>query len=290
MPAKTGIVVDDGGPLPLDDFSADLRLLATGERWRLGLPDGRCFEPMPHAEARDRVAQLLTVMRNRHAADSAVRRMRDVPAAFLKDALAGLTPIASPAPREPERIVGHFPDAIIANLPFGRTDSVTLTRFALAAEAAGTREIRFSPWRGIACLGLSGPAGEILLGQAKALGLITDPDDPRLLVQACAGSPACARGEAPSMIDAATLAEAAAPLLREGVRVHVSGCAKSCAHPGASDLTLVGRYGRYGVVIGGTTRDEPIAELDLCDILARLQPGRDIHARLLAGRAAGRGA
>lgn len=290
LPAKTGIVIDDGGPLSLGEFPADLRLLASAEGWVLGLPDGRWFGPLSHTQARDLVARLLSVLRDRHAADPAIRRMRDVPAAFSQNALAGLAPVDSPIPRSLEGIVGLFPDAIIANLPFGRTDSATLTGFARSAEAAGTREIRFSPWRGIACLGLSERAGDTLLVEAGSLGLIADPDDPRLFVQACAGSPACARGEAPSMTDAAALAEAAAPLLRDGVRIHVSGCAKSCAHPGASDLTLVGHDGRYGVVIGGTTRDETLAELDLSDVQARLQPGRDIHARLLAGRAAGRGA
>lgn len=290
LPAKTGIVIDDGGPLSLDEFPADLRLLAIAEGWVLGLPDRRWFGPLSHTQAPDRVARLLSVLQDRHATDPAIRRMRDVPAVLLEDALAGLAPVDSPVPRSPERIVGRFPDAIIANLPFGRTDSATLTGFAQSAEAAGRNEMCFSPWRGIACLGLSRRAGDTLLVEAGSLGLITDPDDLRLLIQACAGSPACARGEAPSMSDAKALAEAAASLLRSGVRIHVSGCAKSCAHPGASDLTLVGRDGRYRVVIGGTTRDGTLAELDLCDILARLQPGRDIHARLLAGRAAGRGA
>lgn len=90
------------------------------------------------------------------------------------------------------------------------------------------------------------------------------------------------------MADAARLAEAISPLLAAGLSLHVSGCVKSCARPGASDLTLVGRNGRYGVVIGGSTRDSAVAELDLSGLLTRLQPGQEIHARLLAaGRIAG---
>ena len=92
------------------------------------------------------------------------------------------------------------------------------------------------------------------------------------------------------MADAARLADAIAPLLAEGLTLHVSGCVKSCARPGASNLTLVGRGGRYGVVLGGTTRDSAIAELDLSGLLTRLQPGQEIHARLIAaGRIPGRG-
>ena len=65
------------------------------------------------------------------------------------------------------------------------------------------------------------------------------------------------------MADAARLADAAADLLAQGVTLHVSGCVKACAHPAAADLTLVGRDGRYDVVPGGTTRDKPVATLDL---------------------------
>lgn len=82
------------------------------------------------------------------------------------------------------------------------------------------------------------------------------------------------------MADAAVLARAAADLLAGGMTLHVSGCVKSCAHPAAADLTLTGREGRYDVVFNGTTRDNPVATLDLSALLTRLQPGADIHARL----------
>jgi precorrin-3B synthase len=41
--------------------------------------------------------------------------------------------------------------------------------------------------------------------------------------------------------------------------VHVSGCPKGCAHPAAAALTIVGRADGCGLVIGGSTRDQPIA-------------------------------
>ena len=82
------------------------------------------------------------------------------------------------------------------------------------------------------------------------------------------------------MADAAVLAEAAADLLAQGTTLHVSGCVKACAHPAAADLTLIGRDGHYDVVLGGRTRDKPVATLDLPALLTRLQPGQDIYARL----------
>ena len=39
--------------------------------------------------------------------------------------------------------------------------------------------------------------------------------------------------------------------------VHVSGCPKGCAHPGAAALTIVGIEGRCGLVQTGSARDAP---------------------------------
>ena len=52
--------------------------------------------------------------------------------------------------------------------------------------------------------------------------------------------------------------------------VHVSGCAKGCAHPVAADLTLVGEDGGYQVVLGGTARDKPVERASIDTIVERL--------------------
>jgi precorrin-3B synthase len=41
--------------------------------------------------------------------------------------------------------------------------------------------------------------------------------------------------------------------------VHLSGCAKGCAHPRASPLTLVGTTEGYGIIVGGSARSSPLA-------------------------------
>jgi len=48
-------------------------------------------------------------------------------------------------------------------------------------------------------------------------------------------------------------------LLDGSLHLHVSGCAKGCAHPGATDLVLVGSEVGTGLVMNGTARDEPLA-------------------------------
>ena len=40
-------------------------------------------------------------------------------------------------------------------------------------------------------------------------------------------------------------------------KVHVSGCAKGCAHHAAAPVTLVGGAGRYAVVRNGRAGDPP---------------------------------
>lgn len=286
LPPKFSIIVDDGSPCSLGAFPCDLRLVGIAEGLiALGLADRHWRGPLPEAEAAAAVGVILRGFAKLHsAAPERVRRMRDLP----DDLLASLTELpetALPARRPPPQRAGLFAMAddsfaALIGLPFGRCDAGTLTQ--LAATAPDDAEIRLSPWRGLAFRGLAQSDAERLLRLADTLGLIIRDDDPRLSVQACAGSPACSRAEAPTMADAATLAEATANLLAEGATLHVSGCVKSCAHPGTADLTLVGHGGRYDVIPGETARDKAIATLDLSALLARLQPGEDIHARLSA--------
>ena len=152
------------------------------------------------------------------------------------------------------------------------------------ASNAGVNEIRVSPWRGLAFSDLPIEAAGTLQEALRDEGLIVEAADPRLAISACAGAPACARGEVPTLTDAGALAETIAPLLADGLSLHVSGCAKSCAHPGNADLTLVGRDGRYDVIVAGGARDAAIAHLSLTELVRRLEPGQDIRARLEAAR------
>ena len=53
------------------------------------------------------------------------------------------------------------------------------------------------------------------------------------------------------------LARDLAPHLPPGRRLHVSGCAKGCAHPEPAEVTLVGRDGAFDLVRDGAPWDEP---------------------------------
>jgi precorrin-3B synthase len=83
---------------------------------------------------------------------------------------------------------------------------------------------------------------------------ITATDDPRLRVIACSGAPRCREAHADTRATATRLAAR----LPTGARLHVSGCAKGCAHSGTATLTLVATPKGFDLVREGSTRDAPL--------------------------------
>jgi precorrin-3B synthase len=95
--------------------------------------------------------------------------------------------------------------------------------------------------------------------------LVTRADDPMLRVVACTGAPACPEAH----VQTRRLAAALAPHIGADESLHVSGCAKGCAHPGPSTITLVGTTSGFDLVRQGTTRDRPALQgLDPARILS----------------------
>jgi precorrin-3B synthase len=84
---------------------------------------------------------------------------------------------------------------------------------------------------------------------------ILDASDPLRRVAACVGAPACPRATTDIRTDAVRLAKA----MPFAGTLHVSGCAKGCAHPKTAALTLVGRDGRYDLIRDGAPWDAPAA-------------------------------
>ena len=142
-----------------------------------------------------------------------------------------------PLPQAEEgEVSGHF-----LHLPFGQTDADTLAHLASL-----TPELRTTPWRAF-------------------LSPIAIPGfDQPSTIAACPGAPACNSGTVPARADAALLQAAGF------ANLHVSGCAKGCAHPRAT-TTLVGRDGRYDLIRHGRASDTPdLLGLTLTDAMAAL--------------------
>jgi precorrin-3B synthase len=133
---------------------------------------------------------------------------------------------------------GLQPGGTIVGLAFGLLQADTLA--ALGACGA----LRLTPWRSVYVEGAA-PLPELA-------ELITDPTDQRLRVAACTGAPGCHQAQAPTR----DLALALAPLVPIGQLLHVSGCAKGCAHPKAA-TTVVATPQGHDFIRWGTAASTP---------------------------------
>lgn len=144
---------------------------------------------------------------------------------------------------EPLRPGVHDLDAgahvVVAMPPFGQIDAESLRAVAAIAQDAGVADIRPAPARCLIFTGLGSREARSLAHQLAAIGWVTHTGDPRLRLIACVGAPACASGH----FDTRALAAELAALMPSSGTVHVSGCAKGCAHPGVAALTIAGTSG-----------------------------------------------
>ena len=164
-------------------------------------------------------------------------------AALPADERIALAP-SFPAPVVPAGPVPYRGDTAFGfGLPFGELPASLLHALADAADAHADGTLRLTPWRVLLLARVSHP-GAI----AAPPGAVIDPANPVMRTAACIGNAGCAQGTVPARDTARRLA-------RPGL--HVSGCAKGCAHPGPAPHTLVGRDGRYDLVRNGTARDTP---------------------------------
>jgi len=140
-------------------------------------------------------------------------------------------------------------------LPYGSMPAGKIIDLVQRALAQGTTEIRLAPGRALLFLGQPAAACPSLQHTAATLGFITSPTDPRTRIAACPGTPACASGQIATRDIAETIAAENADIL--DFTLHISGCAKGCAHPGAAALTLVGGENGAGLVVNATAKALP---------------------------------
>ena len=155
-----------------------------------------------------------------------------MPDAFVGDAAPAAT-MSQPRP-------GLDTAGALVGLAFGQLQSTTLNY--LGSLAAG---LRLTPWRLILLEGVR--------EMPQHEHLVTRADGSRLRIAACTGAPACPEAKE----ETRALAAALAPHVPEDTRLHVSGCAKGCAHAKCCELTLVGTEDGFDLVRDGTARDVP---------------------------------
>jgi precorrin-3B synthase len=266
---KVSVVIDGGGALALDAVAADIRLRANaaGGDVAFEVSIGGDMARAPKLGRIKAVHGIEAVIELLHVI---ARRGRN---ARARDILAGegvavfrsaIEPLLSAPPRESanERCttapIGVFPlrarMAVGIGFPFGHADAVMLERLAEAARGGGAIGFRTAPGRALLVIGIAPNDASSFTAQAERLGFISRADDPRRKVIACAGAPICAS----AYIASRALAPAiAADVARFDGTIHVSGCAKGCAHAAAAVLTVVGTANGCALIANGSAHDAP---------------------------------
>lgn len=240
LPGKVGFVID-AGPAPiLASEPGDFRI----ERGRHGglilradgRPNGVDIAPDDAARALIALAQWFVDSDGGQAGRMA-RHMAPLPAWAQ-----GQVPPAPPRP-------AIAPGAKARGLAFGQIGAALLGQVPSA--------IRITPWRVMLFEGAAPTAHPHWLA---------DPADPLLRADACPGKPLCPQAS----VETRVLARELAPLIRG--QLHVSGCAKHCAHPAqprVPAVTLTGQDGLFQLVAQPDARRRAaLFSLRPADILA----------------------
>jgi precorrin-3B synthase len=297
LSAKVSVVIDGGGLLNLDGIPADIRLRAEMFNGNAALQigvggDGTSAAELGIVDAAhgvEAVVGLLEVL-VRRGRDS---RARDILAAegiaVFDEAFSSCPALcrASTPNQSTTKDVdgrdkpGHdgigalrLRDGSFAygvGLAFGHADATSLQRLIDAAQAAGASEMRTAPDRTLIAIGVLQTELPPFAAAAENLGFIVRGGDPRRHVVACAGAPVCAAAEIAARSIAPLIAATAAPHIDGSFKIHISGCAKGCAHPAPAALTIFGTSAGCAVVANGTTRDEPFKIVTTNDLPAAIE-------------------
>ncbi len=237
LPGKFGFAVDTGDAPVLRDIAADIRLERAADGGLILRCDGaELGAPVSTADAPAKAVALARWFVQAGGVQDGRGRMAAligrgvVPSGDLAGTKRPAKAVAAPVP-------GQVAQGMLVGFAFGQMHADTL------AALARLGDVRVTPWRMLLIEGL---------GQVPHLpDVIVEADDPLRRVVACTGAPGCLQGHAPVR----NLARALAPLVPQGRLLHVSGCAKGCAHPGRADVTLVASPQGFDLIRGGCAQD-----------------------------------
>ena len=235
LPGKFGFALDTGPRPVLTHASADIRVERSAEGTLILRPDGHLLGQPVTDLATEAVAMV-----NWFVANGGITNGRGRMAALIAKGLVPSDCTLAPAEPLPTPHPGLHLDGALVALAFGQMRAETL--HALAALGL---EIRPTPWRMLLLVGA--------INLPAIPGLITDPSDPILRITACTGAPGCPQ----ALGDTRQLARHLAPHLTATQTLHISGCAKGCAHPGTAETTLAATAAGYDLVRNGTAHDTP---------------------------------
>jgi precorrin isomerase/sulfite reductase beta subunit-like hemoprotein len=264
LPSKFGFAIDLGKVAVLRPYSADIRLERYDDDQLILLADGAFSGVVCSAETA--IDQLIALC---HFYIATKRGMQRRMARFVKDGMLSDAWQIQPRPENSDEHAIFAPSDIsygdnqagqLVGIALGRIEAGQLKSALLAS---GASAIRLTPSHLILLEGVTGFHHEYL---------ITDKDDPWLKMKACAGAPYCASAFIDTTQIASLLASTPAEL------IHISGCAKGCAHTNRADISVIGQDDQINVIRGGYAWDDPIltpVPLDQPEqILDRLAPDK----------------
>jgi precorrin-3B synthase len=237
LPAKFGFAIDCGARPVLSDVPADIRLERSADGELICRASGAAHGAL--VSEKSAVGTMLALAawfvrsggvtgeRGRMAAHLA--RGVTLPANF-DEVPAQSESVFCPRP-------GHVAAGVLVGFEFGQVPADIL------GALSGFGALRVTPWRMLLIEGAS--------AAPDLPGLITRPDDPMLRVIACTGAPGCLQAAQPTR----ALARMLAPHLPDGIVLHVSGCAKGCAHAGPTALMLTARAEGFDLIRNGRASD-----------------------------------
>jgi precorrin-3B synthase len=301
---KMAVVVDGHGRLRHSDLLADIRLVALGNgQWKLMLggteDSGRVFNVLRETLVVDAILDLL----KRLAALGNKARGRDLAAGLRMDETAvPFPPSSSGSSRtnvertDTDEMLGTSPSmtvcvsgaspfdlfalrdglyAVGIGPAFGQDEAERLATLCEEAIILGIKSAKPALDHLLLFFG-SETACAALRNFAGRNGFITAANDPRGQIAACSGSPACNSATIATHEIAARAAAECGDLLDGSFRLHVTGCAKGCAHPQAAALALCGTAAGVSFIAQGKAADEPFAFSDFADTNATLRRLADL--------------
>jgi precorrin-3B synthase len=291
---KISVAIDGGGALNLDAVAADVRLCADSDGGAVSLRvgvggNGATAIPLgvvAPADGVEAATRLLKVLAHRGRDTRARDILAAEGAAPFSSALVGLllSPVRAGERRlsRSDEVIGPHPlrDGSFARgiaLAFGHADATALESLAQAAKAGGGGGLRVAPGRALIAVGLTKKAALAFAADAERLGFIVHGGDPRRRVIACAGAPICASGHIAARTLGPLVANIAGSYLDGSRTIHVSGCAKGCAHPSPAALTVVGTLDGCALIPSGSTRDVPRLVVAADELAAAIS--RFVHER-----------
>jgi precorrin-3B synthase len=241
LPGKFGFAIDDGKERVLAVASADVRIERDPEGRLIVRADGSEFGRLV---ARSDAVKTAVALAEWFVASGGARDGRGRMAAHIRAGAqlpAALRGDIEPAATRVASLPGLCPQGAVVGAVFGQLTHQTLRDLASCALA-----FRITPWRMMLAEGLH--------EMPRSLDVVTRLDDPALRIVACSGAPRCPEAHAKTR----ELAAALAPHIAPGARLHVSGCAKGCAHSGSASITLVATRDGFDLIRDGSTQDVPV--------------------------------